>query len=131
MKTLIGLETWHNFVKTKNNNGLSDFIAEDAVLHSPVVFTPIEGNFMVSMYLIAASEIIANDNFKYVREVCDDTNAFLEFETEIDGISVNGIDMIKFTEDGKLQEIKVMIRPLKAVNIVHQKMGEYLQKMQG
>lgn len=125
-----GLDIWHQFVKTRNNDGLSDFIADDAVLYSPVVFTPIEGNFMVSMYLMAASEIIANNSFKYVREVCDDTNAFLEFETEIDGIIVNGIDMLKFTEDGKLQEIKVMIRPLKGVNIVHQKMGEYLQKMQ-
>ena len=129
MKTVNGLETWHKFVKTRSTDGLSDFIADDAVLYSPVVFTPIEGQFMVSMYLMAASQIIANDNFKYVREVCDDTNAFLEFETEIDGITVNGIDMIQFTEEGKLQEIKVMIRPLKGVNIVHQKMGEYLQKM--
>jgi hypothetical protein len=124
------LEVWHNFVKTRNTDGLSDFIADDAELYSPVVFKPIEGQFMVSMYLMAASQIIANDNFKYIREISDDTNAFLEFETEIDGIIVNGVDMIKFTEDGKLQEIKVMVRPLKAVNIVHKKMGEYLEKMQ-
>ena len=131
MKTLNGLDTWHKFLKTRNNEGLNNFIADDAVLYSPVVFTPVEGKFMVTMYLMAASEIIGNKNFKYVREVCDSDNALLEFETEIDGISVNGIDMIKFTEDGKLQEIKVMIRPLKGVNIVHQKMGEYLQKMEG
>ncbi len=129
MKTLNGLETWHNFVKNKNHEDLSSFIADDAILYSPVVFKPIEGKFMVTMYLIAAVEIIANNNFKYIRKVCDTENAILEFETEIDGISVNGIDMIKFTEEGKLQEIKVMIRPLKGVNIVHQKMGEYLQKM--
>ncbi len=124
------LDVWHNFVKTRNTDGLNDFIADDAELYSPVVFKPIEGQFMVSMYLMAASQIIANDNFKYIREISDDTNAFLEFETEIDGIIVNGVDMIKFTEDGKLQEIKVMVRPLKAVNIVHKKMGEYLEKMQ-
>ncbi|MFY7671960.1 hypothetical protein ACOSP6_12815 [Tenacibaculum sp. MEBiC06402] len=124
------LDVWRNFVKTRNTDGLSDFIADDAELYSPVVFKPIEGQFMVSIYLMAASQIIANDNFKYIREISDDTNAFLEFETEIDGIIVNGVDMIKFNKDGKLQEIKVMVRPLKAVNIVHKKMGEYLEKMQ-
>lgn len=129
MSTLNGLETWHEFVKHKKHEDLSDFIDNDAVLYSPIVFKPIEGSFMVTMYLMAAAEIIANNNFKYVREVCDDENAMLEFITEIDGISVEGVDMIKFTKEGKLKEIKVMIRPLKAVNIVHQKMGEYLQKM--
>jgi hypothetical protein len=129
MSTLKGLKTWHEFVKNKNHENLSDFIDDDAVLYSPVVFKPIEGGFMVGMYLMAAEEIIANNSFKYVREMNDDENAFLEFETEIDGITVEGIDMIKFTKGGKLKEIKVMIRPLKAVNIVHEKMGEYLQKM--
>ena len=129
MSTLKGLDIWHDFVINKNHDNLSDFIDENAILYSPIVFKPIEGNFMVSMYLMAAAKIIGNENFKYVREVCDDENAMLEFVTEIKGISVEGIDMIKFTKEGKLKEIKVMIRPLKAVNIVHQKMGEYLQKM--
>ncbi len=129
MGTLKGLETWHQFLETRNTKELKDFIAEDAVLHSPVVFTPIKGKFMVSMYLTAAAEIIANGHFKYVREVCDKENALLEFETEINGISVNGIDMIQFNEQGQLKEIKVMVRPLKAINIVYQKMGEYLEKM--
>jgi hypothetical protein len=116
-------------VKNKNYENLSDFIDDDAILYSPIVFTPIEGSFMVGMYLMAASEIIGNGSFKYVREVCDSENAILEFETEINGITVEGVDMIKFTKEGKLKEIKVMIRPLKAVNIVHEKMGEYLEKM--
>ncbi len=129
MSTIKGLTIWHDFVKNRSTDGLDDFIDDDAILYSPVVFKPIEGKFMVTMYLIAASEIIANDNFEYVREVCDEENAMLEFVTEIDGITVEGVDMIKFTDKGKLKEIKVMLRPLKAVNIVHQKMGEYLEKM--
>lgn len=129
MKTLKGLDTWHDFVINKNHDNLSDFIDENATLYSPIVFTPIKGSFMVGMYLMAAAEIIGNSNFKYVREVCDSENAMLEFVTKINGISVEGIDMIKFTKQGKLKEIKVMIRPLKAVNIVHEKMGEYLEKM--
>ena len=129
MNTLKGLDTWYRFVKDKEYEDISDFLDENAVLYSPIVFKPIEGSFMVGMYLMAAAEIIGNGSFKYVREVCDDENAILEFETEINGITVEGVDMIKFTKEGKLKEIKVMIRPLKAVNIVHQKMGEYLEKM--
>jgi hypothetical protein len=129
MSTLKGLDTWHNFVKNKNYEDFSDFIDDDAVLYSPIVFTPIKGSFMVGMYLMAAAEIIGNGSFKYVREVCDNENAILEFETEINGITVEGVDMIRFTKDGKLKEIKVMVRPLQAVNVVHEKMGEYLKKM--
>ncbi|WP_298782118.1 hypothetical protein [uncultured Polaribacter sp.] len=129
MDKLKGLETWHQFLETRNIDGLKNLIADEAVLYSPVVFTPIKGKFMVSMYLTAAAKIIANGYFKYIREVCDEENALLEFETEISDVSVNGIDMIKFNEEGQLKEIKVMIRPLKAINIVHQKMGEYLEKM--
>jgi hypothetical protein len=131
MKIVNGLDTWHQFVKNSNHDKLVDFIDENAVLYSPIVYKPIKGSFMVGMYLMAAAKIIANPNFKYEREICDTENAFLEFTTEIDGISVEGIDMIKFTKEGKLKEIKVMIRPLKAIHIVHQKMGEYLQKRNG
>ncbi|ARV16058.1 nuclear transport factor 2 family protein [Polaribacter sp. SA4-12] len=129
MSTLKGLDTWHNFVENKNYEDFSDFIDDDAILYSPIVFRPIKGSFMVGMYLMAAAEIIGNGSFKYVREVCDNENAILEFETEINGITVEGVDMIQFTKDGKLKEIKVMVRPLQAVNVVHEKMGEYLKKM--
>ncbi|TYQ00322.1 hypothetical protein C7447_101934 [Tenacibaculum adriaticum] len=131
MSTSKGLIKWHEFVKTRNTSNLDEFIDDNAVLYSPVVWTPVEGKFMVTMYLMAAAKIIANDHFKYVREVVDKENAILEFATEIDGITVEGVDMVTFTDEGKLKEIKVMIRPLKAVNIVHQKMGEYLEKMKG
>ena len=131
MQNLVGLDTWHKFVNERNIHELNSFISDDVTLFSPVVFKPIKGKFMVTMYLQAAAEIIANDNFKYVREVVDKQNAILEFETEINGLSVNGVDMLQFTKDGKLKEIKVMIRPIKGVNIVHQKMAEYLEKIKG
>ncbi|MFD0861246.1 nuclear transport factor 2 family protein [Sungkyunkwania multivorans] len=126
-----GLALWHQFLSDRDFSKLDELIAEDAVMHSPVVWTPQKGKKIVSMYLIAAGNIIANDHFQCVREVCEGNNAFLEFKTEIDGITVEGIDMITFNDEGKLQDIKVMVRPLKAVNIVHQKMGEFLMKMKG
>ena len=129
MGTLNGLTKWHEFVENKDLAKLDEFIDENATLYSPVVWTPVKGKKMVYLYLIAAGEIIANKNFKYVRELTNENEAVLEFSTEIDGIIVEGVDMIVFTKEGKLKEIKVLIRPLQAVHKVHEKMGEYLLKM--
>lgn len=124
-----GLESWHQFIQTRDLSKLDEFLADDVILYSPVVFTPIEGKFFVKMYLMAAEQIIANKHFEYVRELSSDHDAFLEFKTTIDDITVEGIDMIHFNEQGQVQSLKVMLRPLKAVNKVHQKMGEFLEKM--
>ena len=124
-----GLQTWHEFIQSRDLNKLDEFLADDVILYSPVVFTPIEGKFFVKMYLMAAEQIIANDQFEYVRELSSENDAFLEFKTTIDGITVEGVDMIRFNEQGQVQSLKVMLRPLKAVNKVHEKMGEFLEKM--
>ena len=71
--------------------------------------------------------MFANESFHYVRELRGDRDAILEFELELDGIAINGVDMIKWNEDGKITEFKVMLRPLKAVNLIHQKMATMLQ----
>ncbi len=123
-----GLQTWHEFITTRDLSLLDDFLADDVVLYSPVVFTPVEGKFFVKMYLMAAEQIIANKTFEYVSEISKDNYVVLEFKTEIEGITVEGVDMITFTEAGKLKSLKVMVRPLKAMQIVHQKMGELLEK---
>ena len=121
------IKKWHELVETKNIKLLDELLADDARMHSPVVHTVQEGKAITKMYLAGAMQTIGNDKFKYVREVYDNDFAMLEFETEMDGIFVNGVDMIYWNEDNKITDFKVMIRPLKAVNIVHQKMGEALQ----
>ena len=121
------IEKWHELVKTKNIKILDEILADDARMHSPVVHTVQEGKAITKMYLAGAAMTIGNDKFKYVREVYDKDFAMLEFETEMDGIFINGVDMIYWNEDNKITDFKVMIRPLKAVNMVHQKMGEALQ----
>jgi hypothetical protein len=82
------------------------------------------------MYLSAAFVVFFNDTFKYVREVVNDTETLLEFEVEIDGILINGIDLISWNDEGKIISFKVMLRPLKAVNLIHQKMATLLMKYQ-
>ncbi len=120
------IETWHNIVRTRDASALGELLAADVVFYSPVVHTPQVGKAVTTMYLSAAVKVFVNDSFKYVREIVGESDAVLEFETEIEGITINGVDMIKWDDEGKIVEFKVMIRPLKAVNLIHQKMGELL-----
>ena len=112
-----GIEKWHAYMATGGNlAALSDLLADDAVFHSPVVHTPQVGKAKVMAYLGAAAVVLGGDAFRYVRELIDGDEACLEFETVIDGIHINGIDLIRFGADGKIADFKVMVRPLKAVN---------------
>jgi hypothetical protein len=102
-------------------------LAEDAVFHSPVVHTPQRGRKRAAAYLSAAFHVFFNPTFRYVREIVGASDAMLEFETEIDGVLVNGVDLIKWNEAGQIVEFKVMLRPLKAINLIHQRMAAMLQ----
>ncbi|MBT8445574.1 MAG: nuclear transport factor 2 family protein [Gammaproteobacteria bacterium] len=121
------LETWHELVESRNVAGLDALLADAIVFYSPVVHTPQRGRQAALMYLTAAFHVFLNESFRYVRELRDEHQAILEFEMEIDGISINGVDMIKWDEDGRINEFKVMIRPLKGVNMIHQKMAAMLE----
>ncbi len=116
------IPTWHQLIATKSKSDIAALLADDVVMHSPVVHTPQRGKPVVLMYLYAAFEVFLNESFHYVREVIGERDAVLEFEVEIDGILVNGVDMIGWNDDGKICDFKVMLRPLKAVNLIHQKM---------
>lgn len=120
------IRSWHEFVQTRNAKVLDELLDDDVMFYSPVVHTPQVGKAVTAIYLTAALHVFGNDSFRYVREVIDETDAVLEFETEIDGITVNGVDMIKWNASGKIVEFKVMVRPLKAINLIHQKMAEML-----
>ena len=117
------LSAWHALLKSRDPRGLDALLADDVVLHSPVVHTPIAGKPMVRLYLGAALKVFANESFHYVREVVGERDAVLEFETTIDGLTVNGVDMIRWDEAGRIVDFKVMVRPLKAVNLIHQQMA--------
>ena len=123
------VEKWHKIIISKDIEKLSEILSEDVVFYSPVVHTPQVGKKLTQLYLSAALHVIANDTFKYVKKVIDGNETVLEFEVEIDGILVNGVDIITW-KGGKITEFKVMIRPLKGINLIHQKMGELLLKFQ-
>ena len=120
------IATWHRLVDEQNPGGLDALLDDDAVFVSPVVHAPQRGKKLAAAYLSAAFQVFFNPTFRYVREIVGPSDAMLEFETEIDGILVNGVDIIKWNEAGRVVEFKVMIRPLKAINAVHQAMGQQL-----
>lgn len=128
--TIATLSTWHDLVASRNVKGLGALLADNVVFHSPVVHTPQVGKAVTTQYLGAAFHVFFNGTFKYVRAVTGPRDAVLEFQVDIDGIAVNGVDMIKWDDEGKIVEFKVMIRPLKAINLIHQKMAAMLQAQQ-
>jgi len=121
------IEVWHRLVRERDPSGLDALLAEDAVFHSPVVHTPQRGRVLVAVYLGAAFRVFFNPTFRYVREIVGPSDAMLEFETELDGIQVNGIDLIRWNDDGRVVDFKVMIRPLKAIQLIHERMAAVLQ----
>ena len=124
------LAHWHRLVDDHDMDGVDALLADDVVFHSPVVHTPQVGKAISAKYLKAAFHVFFNDSFRYVGETVGAHNAVLEFEVLIDGIRVNGVDMIAWNDAGLIVGFKVMIRPLKAINLIHQKMGAMLQAQQ-
>lgn len=128
-----GLAAWHRVMAEGNPpEELANILADDAVFHSPVVHTPQVGKAIVTAYLTAAGQVFGapggHANFRYVRELVDGHEACLEFVAEIDGITINGIDLIAFDRDWKIRDFKVMVRPLKAINKLWQLMAAELEK---
>jgi len=142
MKIQQTIRDWHAHLRGELPGGLDALLHDDVVFHSPVVFTPQRGKAVTKLYLQAAQQALPGDapaegveagcfggSFRYTREVLDGNDAVLEFETVIDGIVVNGVDLITCDDDGRITEFKVMIRPLKAVNAVHAQMRALLEAL--
>ncbi len=140
----VGVEAWHRVVRNMNDESLDELLADDVVFHSPVVHTPQEGKALTKLYLMAAFNVLpgpsgsdatasqgekAKGKFRYVREVIGENDAVLEFVTRLDDIMVNGVDIIRFDDEGKIVEFKVMIRPLKAIQKIHAQMGQMLDAL--
>jgi hypothetical protein len=137
------VENWHAHLKGQFPGGLDELLAEDVVFYSPVVFTPQKGKGVTKLYLNAAYNTFgvpadeaasapaeSQGKFRYTKQVLQGNQAVLEFETEMGGKFVNGVDIITCNPEGRISEFKVMLRPLQAVNTVHQQMAAMLEKLQ-
>lgn len=122
------LERWYAYVASHDPAELSAMLADDCVFHSPVVHTPQAGKTLTYGYLSAAFQVLGGKGFRYTREFTSDRGAVLEFETELQGIRINGIDMIEWDDSGRINFFKVMVRPLKAINLLHGLMAAELER---
>ena len=135
---------WHSYLRGELPGGLDDLLDDDVVFYSPIVFTPQRGKQITSLYLQAAGQTFGGDasavspgsehtgsggRFTYTKTVLGDDTAVLEFETTMEGKYVNGVDIIRCNDEGRIIEFRVMIRPLQAVNLVHRRMAAMLESM--
>jgi hypothetical protein len=124
------LDHWYDYMKSHNPQTLWDLLHPDVVFESPVVHTPQHGRDITFKYLASAGTVLGGPGFKYLSEWHSDNGVVLEFENELEGITINGVDIITFSDDGRLiTHFKVMVRPLKAMNLLHRLMGEQLMKL--
>jgi len=120
------IERWHELVKSKDPKALEAILADEAVFESPVVHTPQVGKPITLKYLMGALSVLNNETFRYLNEWHAERSAVLEFACEIEGVTINGVDLITWNDAGQITHFKVMIRPLKAINLLHRLMGERL-----
>ena len=135
------IERWHAHVRGELAGGLDELLADDVVFYSPIVYTPQKGKAITTLYLQAAAQTLpgetatppgkdsSNGEFRYTKSVLADDTAVLEFETTVEGKYVNGVDIIRCNDEGRIVEFRVMIRPLQAVNLVHEQMAAMLERM--
>jgi len=123
-----GLQRWlDHMAGDRDTERLEAMLAENAVFHSPVVHTPQRGRALCFAYLHAADRVFAGSGFEYVRTIVEGDDALLEFTAEIDGIHINDVDIIRWNADGLIADFKVMVRPLKAINLLWEKMAAALK----
>jgi len=141
------IEEWHRYLRGDRPDGLDTLLDDDVVFYSPIVYTPQRGKAITTLYLQAAAQALPGEaptgdgpdagdapmgsstGFRYTKKVLAGDTAVLEFETSIEGKYVNGVDIIRCNDAGRIVEFRVMIRPLQAVNLVHRQMGETLERM--
>jgi hypothetical protein len=138
------IEKWHAHLRGELPGGLDGLLDDDVVFYSPIVFTPQRGKAVTTLYLQAAAQTFPGDpatsapaggaevegrSFHYTKTVLAGDTAVLEFETTLEGKYVNGVDIIRCNEQGRIVEFRVMIRPLQAVELIHRRMAAMLERM--
>jgi hypothetical protein len=127
------IQRWIDIIESDPSEGriekLDGLLADDAVFYSPAVFTPQEGSAKTAMYLRAAEKLFAGTDFQYVGQWFGERSAVLEFAATIDGVYVDGVDLIAWNDDERIVSFKVMMRPFKGLQVIMPKMAELLQSI--
>lgn len=121
------LAVWHECVAKNDLSAFLELVAEDAVFQSPAIHTPQVGKAKVAMYLQGALMVLNKPGFRYVEEWVNPRSAVLEFEGTVDGMAINGVDLIRWNDEGHVTGFKVMVRPFKGLTALMEAMKKLLQ----
>ena len=116
------VQAWHAVVESGDPARLDGLLADDVVFRSPAVFAPQKGKDLTARYLRAAMAVLGH-SLRYVEEWYGPSSAVLEFEAELDGLYVHGVDMLRWDDAGQLVSFTVMVRPVRGL----QKLVELMQ----
>ncbi len=121
------LNRWYEYMDKHDFTILDELLAEEVVFHSPVVHTPQRGKKITKIYLMAAEKVLGAGDFVYTKEITSNQQIMLEFTTVIDGVTINGVDIVTYNDNNQITEFKVMVRPLQGMQKLHQQMMEMLE----
>jgi hypothetical protein len=121
------VEAWHRVAASRDPAGLDELLADDVVFRSPAVHTPQEGKAVTTAYL-AAAMVVLGPGLRYLDEWYGEGSAVLEFESVVDGLTVHGVDMLRWGADGRLTSFTVMVRPMKGLHALVAAMGAELTR---
>jgi hypothetical protein len=124
--TQLASERWEHIAASGDFDLLDQLLADDVVFESPIVHTPQVGRAITKAYLVAAVQALNGPEARFVNRWLGDHSAVLELESQIDGLTINAVDIISWNSEGRINRFKVMVRPLKAINALHQAMGRQL-----
>jgi hypothetical protein len=124
--TQLASERWEHIAKSGDFDLLDELLADDVVFESPIVHTPQVGRAITKAYLVAAVQVLISPESRFVNRWFGEQSAVLELETWIDGVTIDAVDIISWNCEGRINRFKVMVRPLKAINALHQAMGRQL-----
>jgi hypothetical protein len=121
------VRAWHAVVQSGDPGLLDDLLADDVVFRSPAVFKPQEGKAVTTRYLASAMAVLG-PSLRYVGEWHGDTSAVLEFEADLDGVYVQGVDMLRWNREDQLVGFTVMVRPMRGLNKLVELMAQELAR---
>jgi SnoaL-like domain len=122
------LAAWHVLVEERNPSGLDDLLADDVVFHSPALFSPQAGKLLTTAYLTAALQVLG-PTLHYVDEWHGEQSGILEFQADLDGTTVHGVDMIRWNDDDRIVDFTVMVRPYRGLEKVMELMAKKLSEL--
>jgi hypothetical protein len=119
--------TFQRAVEAGDLDAVVDALSPDVVFRSPVVYKPYEGREPVSVVLGAAARVF--EDFEYVRRIESDHGVALIFKARVGDRDVDGLDLLRFDDDGLISELMVMVRPMSGMRALAAAMGEELERM--